>query len=179
LRDPAHIVNAGFGVPLTKMPELRYSSAGVLAYWYGPPAANGAKPLAYAYVTAAAVKPGFLEALAADVAASGPSVAIKSRFTIGPNDPAARAVWCPYWPEMVAGMNIPPPAPVATWTVAKNGTSTTRPAYTLTPTGLVASSIRATVGAACDCTAPYVKSGTTYCPFTGAPASIVAVCSKP
>jgi hypothetical protein len=165
----------------TSWPTIRRNDAGVVAWWYGPPRADGTKPISFAYLAASAATPSYFAALAGDVVSQGPTAAFKARRTLTRlDDPVSMSIWCPFYPEMVAGAGTPttpPPAPA--WTVAKNGVSATRPAYKLTTDGLVSTSIRATVGVACDCSAPYVKSGTTYCPFTGAPVGIVAVCSKP
>lgn len=67
------------------------------------------------------------------------------------------------------------------WVVAKNGSYTTRPAYTSASGMLGAASGRATVipTTACNCASPIKVGTSTYCTFTGAPsASIVALCSK-
>lgn len=78
------------------------------------------------------------------------------------------------WP--VAATPAPPPAPM--WKVKPNGSSLTRPAYTLANgvrgTKEVA---RATVGAACDATKPTLASGADLWAEFGTP-GVVALCSK-
>lgn len=168
-------------------PTLRYTpGAGWLAYWYGPPAANGAKTLSFSFLTASAARAFDFSALAADIAASGVTAAARVRTTLSANDPAARAIWCPFWAEMVAGQNIPapaPPAPASSYVVAKSGTATSRPAYSLADGVLGTKEVaRAPVGMACICSSPgqsFMKGATLYCPYQGGPSySVVAVCGK-
>lgn len=79
---------------------------------------------------------------------------------------------------MKAAMADPkrPPAPI--WTVAKNGTSLDRPAFTYIANGAkpTSSSGRAPVGAKCDCiAAKLVVSPTTYCQVA---AQTIAACTR-
>ena len=80
-------------------------------------------------------------------------------------------------------MPTPPPAPLpGAWKVAPFGTvATTRPAFSVTNGKRdYGGAGRATVGAACDCSAPIIEGPDTYCMFAGAvvPTSVTA-CSKP
>ncbi|MBX9795130.1 MAG: hypothetical protein K2Y02_12600, partial [Burkholderiaceae bacterium] len=71
------------------------------------------------------------------------------------------------------------PVVVLKYAVAKNGTSTTRPAYTITNNVVIGTATgRATVGAACDCAKPFTSGTTKYCTFVGAASpDTMAVCS--
>lgn len=92
--------------------------------------------------------------------------------------PPISDVWRPAMPAIMVAKPLPPGA----WKVAPYSVQTTRPAfYVLNGTrGGQSPNTRASVGIACDCTAPIVEGGTTYCPFAGASAPpLVAVCSKP
>lgn len=86
-------------------------------------------------------------------------------------------VWGPARDRINAAMPAALPRPL--WTVAKFSVQTTRPSYALTAGARgLASTGRAPVGAACDCSAPIVEGVVTYCPFAGS-AGAVTVCSKP
>lgn len=81
--------------------------------------------------------------------------------------------------DVAALVALMPPPPAEVWLVARNSTYTTRPTYP------VADGIRSTtsngrvdVGAACDCAAVKIVSGTTtYCGVLGR-ADTVAVCTR-
>jgi hypothetical protein len=93
-------------------------------------------------------------------------------------DPALLPVWCPHFAAILDGRPASDPPP-STWTVAKNGIYSTRPAYTQIGNLLSTTTGRATVGAKCDCAKPLAFATTTYCTFAGAlAATTVAVCTK-
>lgn len=153
--------------------RIRQNSAGYLAYWYGVPKADGSRALSFAYLQASAVTPSYIAGVASDVAASGATAALRARATLDPNSMAAQAIWCPWWPEMLAGQNIPPPVPVGHF-VLSTPTYLLRLPSTLSPLRSLA-----TKGARCSCPlVPPVIDGKTYCTFPGAIApSVVAECS--
>lgn len=69
-----------------------------------------------------------------------------------------------------------PPVPI--WKVAKNGTSTTRPAYPiLNGVRSTTSTARATVGATCDCSVRSVEGKSTYCAWEPTKTT-VALCTR-
>lgn len=91
----------------------------------------------------------------------------------------ALLTWCPHWAEIKASRPTPP-----VYVVAKNGTSTTRPAYPYTPATATTpasrdtkSTARATVTATCDCKVRMFEGSTLYCAVDQA-RSLVAVCRK-
>ncbi|MGK2898358.1 MAG: hypothetical protein ACSLE9_06695 [Burkholderiaceae bacterium] len=91
-------------------------------------------------------------------------------------------VWdmCDVWEPAIARINasMPAPTPVPAWTVAKNGTLTTRPAFAYNANSgkrSYSSTSKATVGAACDMSVTLVEGATTY--GLSSP-GFVAVCTK-
>lgn len=85
------------------------------------------------------------------------------------------------WGEMMFALpSIEPPAPAAPapWTVATNGSYTTRPAYPVIDGAVGTKEAgRAPVGQPCDCNAPINRGSTTYCAAPGLPA-LVTVCRQ-
>lgn len=69
----------------------------------------------------------------------------------------------------------PPAHPL--FAVAANGASTTRFAYSSANGKIGAVASRVKVGTACDCTTLIQVDAASYCPFAGAPPSVVTVCS--
>jgi hypothetical protein len=106
------------------------------------------------------------------------------RSVVRPKAPAVDALQMGYLESAVLPLldKIKPVMPA--WAVAPNGTSTTRPAYTLKDGKLYTSTTRATVGDACNCAlGRYSTSATTvYCAIPQTPSEpplpqvTVAVC---
>ena len=85
-------------------------------------------------------------------------------------------VWEPARERINAAMPGPPSAQA--WVVAKYSTQSSRPAYpVINGVRAVASTSRAVVGVACDCSKPIIEGIVTYCPFVGSGTS-VAICAK-
>jgi hypothetical protein len=72
---------------------------------------------------------------------------------------------------------VRPDAPPVAWVVARFGAQPTRPSFPVTNgTRGPASTVRAPVGAPCNCVAPLVEGSTTYCPWDAA--GLVTSCTK-
>jgi predicted nucleic acid-binding Zn ribbon protein len=164
---------------------IRSNAAGVVAWWYCPaPATGGAGALQFGAVTLAAMGDAVTAVSYQAVAAMtmpNPDLAFRNALTTNVtlplDDPALMPVWCPYWSEMQAGIPVVAPAPVVSYVVAKNGTSTTRPVYMLAGGKLTSTILRAPVGAACSGIVTIGSS--TYGTFAGAPApQAVAICAR-
>lgn len=88
-----------------------------------------------------------------------------SRHASQPIDsPLLTPVWCPHWPEIAAGR--------PDWRVAGST------GFLIRDGRLAAGGPRAPLRAPCNCAAPLVVAGVTYCPWVGAPASAVARCAR-
>lgn len=136
---------------------LRFNGAGVTSWWYCPvpmspsdPAVAGYK-LAFGAATWERLKAGDLK----------PDTSLA--------DPALARVWCPHWAEMFAGIPAAPPRP-GSWATA-SGLS-----YLASKAGLTGPAGPISRGLVCDCSAALRIGSSTYCPFTGAAAGVVALC---
>lgn len=69
--------------------------------------------------------------------------------------------------------------PAGPWGVATNASASTRPAYALNASGVrIQSTVRAPVGATCDCRKRSSDVLTTYCQWDGGPPMTVALCRE-
>lgn len=169
----------------------RTSSAGAMVWWYclaagkyrpnffviTRDALNGAALMATA--TALLRAPDPTSAASAAIAAESTKPA-SATSTLPLGDPRILAVTCEFSREMYAAKPPDPPAAaVTTYQVTKSATGSTRNAYTPSGGVLGPATGQATVGAACDCSAPVKIGLTSYCTFAGAAsASQVTVCTK-
>lgn len=159
-------------------PTVRISaSKGGVAWWYCK-SGNQWYPN-WVAGTSSFLKSNNLLGEAAAATASGEPVAalnvLMTKYVGLPlSDPSLTPVWCPHQAEMFAGVPVS-----EVWTVAKNGTSTTRPAKVANGADFVIGTVRAPVGAEC-LTSTVIKVGTTtYMNYVGSPnANTYAVCTK-
>ena len=167
-----------------KFPTVRVTPGkGAVAWWYTSDGFEWTRSWAFCTGTTC-VNPLLAVDLSVALASADRLGAINSVLakynTLSVDAPEALQVWCPHWDEMQRSRPANP-----AYVVAKNGTSTTRPAFAYTPaTASTAASrstkstARATVGATCDCKVRLLEGTTLYC-ATNVERTLVAVCNKP
>ena len=166
------------------VPTLRWNAAGVTG-WYHCQKPDGRWATSWGAETWDSFRAHAVNTDALAVAQAADPVAalnaiLATRVSLPLADPSLTPVWCPYAREMIASQPAPAatPPPPAAWIVARYSTQTSRPAYPVT-NGVrgTMSTMRASVGATCDCTSPLVEGVTTYCPFPSS-GGAVAMCTK-
>ena len=165
-RDPLTYPCAPVPTATSTAPTVRTNAAGATVWWYCKAGRDWAPSWAaatWAFMGASmTTENAKLITQSADPLAALNTLS-KARAHTPLSDPALTPVWCPVQAEMFAGTPksdpIPPP-PLPAFVVAKNGSSATRPTYTLKD-GKVgpAATLKIPVGSACDMTVT-IKVGT-------------------
>lgn len=152
------------------------NEAGAVIWWYCP-GPDGRWQLSRAVATKEALSSGWdvFKAAKAIVAAPDPVAALNAamldNWTLPLADERLERVWLRYAARMQADR---PPL----WAVSPDGTSETAPVWQLAGGKFYERSDRATVGSACDCAAPAVINGVTWCTYAGAREGSVTACSR-
>lgn len=95
-------------------PQFRSNVAGMTVFWYNKPSGQPNREVNFVYLAASQATGMYLSDVIADVLTIGATQAQIKRQSLPSNDPLAMSIWCPWWPEMVRGMNVTGPSPDGT-----------------------------------------------------------------